>query len=178
MKLDYHLTFDHFLEHQLYAASHSKSAQKKRRNSRIIMAAAYAFLGLFILSLTEDDVLGGVFIAIGIGWYFAYPFYSRQRYRRHYQKYIRENYQSRINVPLELEVEPDFILSKDKSGESKVIMKEVEALVSLPNIFLIKMKSGVSFIVPKDSVLNQELWLETFQNIGIELVDETEWKWK
>lgn len=178
MKLDYHLTLDHFLEHQLYASNQSASVQKKRQNSRIILAAAYVLLGLIMLSISDRTVLGVVFIVLGLGWFLFYPNYSKWRYKRHYERYIKEHYQSRINVPIELEIHPDYLLSKDKTGESRVNKDEIEALIYLPNIYLIKMKSGVSFIIPQDSVIDQEKWKETFQQIGIEIKDETAWEWK
>lgn len=178
MKLNYHLTFDHYIEHQLFIASQSDSIRKKRRNTRFLVAVVYVILGLNFLRIEGSNIAAGAFIAFGIIWYFGYPFYSKHRYQRHYVKYIQEHYQNRIHLPVEMEIEKDFIRAVDKTGESRVNIGEVEALVSLPNTFLIKLKTGVSFVIPKDQVEEKEMLVEVFRNIGVEVLDEMEWQWK
>lgn len=178
MKLSYQLTLEDYLEHQLYVSSKSPAVQKKRRNSRIIMAVVYAILGLLMLRFADDYILVGLFFAIAVGWFFAYPLYSRNRYRRHYEKHIHDNYQNRINVPVEMEIDAEFILAKDKSGESKVKNSEVKALVSLPRIFLIQLKNDTSFILPKGYVSDGKKLENTFKNLGVQVKDETAWEWK
>jgi hypothetical protein len=135
-------------------------------------------LGLNFLRIDGSNIAAGAFIAFGIIWYFGYPFYSKHRYQRHYVKHIQEHYQNRIHLPVQMEIEKDFILAVDKTGDSRVNIDEVEALISLPHTFLIKLKTGVSFVVPKDHVEEKEMLVEVFRNMDIEVRDETDWHWK
>lgn len=178
MKLTYQLTCDHYLKHQLFIASQSHSVQQKRKRSRVLVSLVYIALGLLLLALDLQNFLGWTFVALAVGWYFWYPIYSKKRYYKHYEKYIQEHYQNRVNVPIDLEIEKEYILAKDKTAESKVNIEEVESLVSIPNIYLVKLKSGTSFIIPKDQVNDQKMLEEVFVNLGIRLWEDPEWEWK
>jgi hypothetical protein len=178
MKLSYQLAFEHYVEHQLFVASQSPAVRKKRQYSRFTMAVVYAILGFLMLRFSEDYFLTAVFFVIAVGWFFAYPYYSRQRYRKHYEKHIRDNYQNRVGVPVDMEIDQNTILAKDKSGESKIRTSEIKALVLLPGIFLIQLKNDTSFIIPKSYVADQEMLKQEFENLGVPFEDASTWEWR
>ena len=73
-------------------------------------------------------------------------------------------------------------VTKDDGGESKIIATETEEIVEIPSLFLLRLKSGQSLIIPKnkignaDEVKNELLGLADFLKISYTV--EENWKWK
>jgi hypothetical protein len=68
------------------------------------------------------------FLAASVLFLVFYPFCSRWRYKRHYQKFIRENYKNRFNEPAIIELTDEDVLNRDKTGGSKVNASETEEI--------------------------------------------------
>jgi hypothetical protein len=181
MKLEYTLEKSDFVVFQLYAASKSDRIKRKRFRNKIIFPLIYLALGLISL-LINDITLCTFSILVGSIWYLFYPKYERNRYIKHYQSYIEENYKNRFGKSETIEFENDAILSKDYTGESKLYLTEIEELNEINDYFFLKFNSGVSLIIPKNGILSSEpldqylVDLSTRLNIkhGIDL----DWKWK
>ena len=177
MKLKYELNNSDFLEYQLYTASKSKVHKKKRRNSRIILPILYFLIGVYLL--TRDRIyLAIVILMLGLLWFIFYPFYSRYRYKRHYKNHIKENYKNRVNTPVQLEFDSDFIDTIDYSAQSKIKASSFEKLVELQNHFFLTLASDQSLIIPKRVVTDQGLFKQKVSELNVEYVNELNWKWK
>jgi len=181
MKLQYSLEKNDYVTFQLFTASKSNRIIKKRRNNKILPPLIYIALAVVSYYL-EDIGLSVAFIIIGLLWFLFYPAYERKKYLRHYEKNIEENYKNRFGKLETLEFNEDYILSKDYSGEGKIILSEVEELNEIKEYFFLKFNSGVSLIIPKYKIDN----LEQVSNYLIGLVSglkkkhkvDLNWKWK
>ena len=178
MKLEYKLASTDYLEHQLYLASKSGSVKKKRRINRLVVPVIYIGIALYDFSREGSGVLGFIFLFIAILWFLLYPLYSRKRYKKHYLKHIEEHYKNLLNRDSEIVLNPDYLLLRDNSTESKVSLKEIECLVELKERFLIKLRTGLALIVPKKGIPDLEAFRENFKMLDVEFLDETHWEWR
>jgi len=181
MTIEYKLGKEDFLTYQLYSATKSESVRKSRNKARIRVPIVYVILSLLLYVFT-DTLLAGIFLAIGILWYFLSPFYLKRKYITHYSKYIDEHYKNRFGVLASLTFNSDTIESKDITGESKLNLSEVEEINEIKDYFFIKISSGVSLILPKDRIPESEKMEETIKTITekhqIKHNVEFDWKWK
>jgi len=67
---------------------------------------------------------------------------------------------------------------KDKTGEGKVNLDELEKLVETPHHFFLRLKSGVSIIFPKNKISDKTAFLSSFQAIGLEIEEDLDWERK
>lgn len=178
MKLEYSLTNDDFLEHQLYEASISKRIKSKRFKMRIISPLIYLGFGLFSLFANNNYILAAVFLIIAILWFLFYPRRSKKRHIKHYKNHIKDHYKNRINKVAELEFNKDYILSKDSSSESKISTTEIISLIELKNHLFLKLNSGFSLIIPKRAIENVSDFKKEITQLNIPLVDELNWCFK
>jgi hypothetical protein len=176
MKIEYKIEEQDFLNFQLFAASKSDRINKKKRNGWIfltlgsIMAAMYFY---FNLNTAMTIYFGIVTVIFGL----FYPKYFKWRYKKHYKAYIKENYSKRFGQIETLEFNKDSIYSKDKIGEGKINLSEIETINETDNHFFIKISTGVSLLIPKREVNNIDELRNKFEEIGLYIEDATKWKW-
>ncbi|WP_271768107.1 YcxB family protein [Aquimarina algiphila] len=178
MNLNYKLTNLDFLEYQLYASSKSKSHKKKRQNSRIIIPIIFLIYGLY-LTLKDKNYIGILVFGItAILWFAFYPIYSSWRYKRHFKKYVEENYKNRIDTSVEIILDENFVKAKDFTSETKINGTELKELIETKNHFFIKLTTDLSLIVPKHSIKDKAEFKRRLAELGTEYIDELNWKWK
>jgi len=178
MYLNYKLKSSDFLEYQLYSSSKSELHKKRRFRSRIIIPIIYLFLGLYVGYIREDNSIAIVFIGFAIVWFVFYPLYSRWRYKKHFQKHVKENYKNRINKPIEIDFEEDSIKTKDTTSESKINGTNLKELIETKNHYFIKLTTDLSIVIPKHSIENQTEFVERVTKLGAKYIDDLNWKWK
>lgn len=176
MKIEFQLTSSDFLQHQLYTASTSELVRKKRRNSRMVVPLMYIGIGIYFL-YTNSVIMSVAFIAVGALWYFLHPLYTRRRYRNFYKKHIAEHFKNRINRNTELSIDSECLYLKDDLNESKISTKEIINLVELRDHFLIRLKTGMAVVVPKNNIYDED-FRAYFVKMNVEYKDERNWEWK
>ncbi|MBB4804177.1 hypothetical protein HNP37_004263 [Flavobacterium nitrogenifigens] len=182
MTTNYQLDENDFLQYQLYTASKSERIKKKRLKSKIIIPIIYGLIVAFDLykGNTNSAI---VFLAMGILWFFLYPFWDKRHYIKHYKGFIKENYQNRFNKVVVIEFADDFISSNDISGsEMKIATSEIEEINEISSSIFIKFNIGNSLILPKNKIQNNDdiiLFLRQLANsLNIKYNIENDWKWK
>lgn len=181
MVFTYKIDEKDFLIHQLYVASMSDRIKKKRQKSKVRVPAIYIFLGLFFVFL-EVTSIGITLLIISPLWYFFYPIWEKGYYIKHYKGFIIENYKDRIDRNVNLEINNEFVITKENGSESKVLTSEFDEIVEIPSIILIKFKNGQWLILPKDKINELDLLtirlkeLAAYLNINYSLY--LQWKWK
>jgi hypothetical protein len=181
MELAYSLDENDFLNHQLYLASKSKRIKKSRLKRRIW--AVVAFLSMaWLFYLKKDSVLFWYFlVAAGLAAA-LYPFYLRRLYRRHYQKYIEENYGSKIGKRVEIKLDSEKLWSKDELSEGSINLSGLTEIVEVPTAFYLKTATSAALILPKIQVVNAEEVKAELQAIAkrysIPYQEELDWQWK
>lgn len=177
MTLEYEINERDFLDFQLFTASKSDRISKKKRNGWIILTLGTIAASLYFY-WDENIALSVycVFVAITSGLF--YPKYFNWRYKRHYKTYIQENYSKRFGQVEALEITNDRILSKDKTGEGKINLSEVERIDETKNHFFLKVSTGLSLVIPKKELETANKLRQKFKDIGLTVNDETNWTWK
>jgi hypothetical protein len=172
-----------YLTYQLYIASKTRRIRNARLRGWIL--APVMFLGLAYLFFESSNVvLGYYFLVLSGISVVLYPFYSRWRYKSHYKKFIAENYKNRFGEPCTIEINEDFITTKDRTGEAKINAEEVEVINEIKDFYFVKMKSGASLIISKIKTDPHELesLVEKLKDLrdkrGIQHNIELDWRWR
>jgi len=181
MTIDYKIEENDFLTHQLFIASKSDRIKKKRQRSKVILPLIYVAFGL--LCLFQDKVsLAIIFFIIGLLWFFIYPIWERRHYIKHYKGFIKENYKNRLGRTATLEFNNEYILAKDNGSESKVLTTELDEICEIPTTIYIRLKSGQSFILPKDKISEfdkvKARLKELADHLKIKYDTDEKWEWK
>ncbi len=181
MVVEFKITENDFLIHQLYLASISDRIRKKRQRNRIIVPLIYSVVGIIAFSLSNSTTTIICFI-IATLWFLFYPMREKRRYSKHYESFIKDSYKERIGRLAVIEFSNDFIVTKDEGSESKILTKEFEAMVELPTIILLKLKGGQSIILPKERIKNIDALIvrlnELADYLKIEYIMNDKWEWK
>ncbi len=169
---------DH-LTYQLFAASMSKRIKKKRFRSKIIIPILYMLLGiLFIFS--GSIVLAIAFILVAILWFLFYPKFERNRYLKHYQSFVTENFKDQGLSKIELNEETIHI--EEELGESKIHVKKISEINEIENYLFIMLGPGKGLIIPTNKIENLSdltKWItDTSEKYGIKKNYYPDWRWK
>ncbi len=105
------------------------------------------------------------FAAIACGIF--YPKYFKWRYKKYHKIYIEENYSKRFGQEEIIEINSDSIFSKNKTGEAKINISEVEKIDETENHFFLKISSGLSLLIPKRELTSVDVFREKLNNIGL-----------
>jgi hypothetical protein len=175
MKLEFELREDDFLIFQLFTSSTSPRIIRKKKNGWTFLTLGTILFAFLFYSF------GNAFLAIYMATFAVitalfYPKYFKWRYKRHYENFIKDNYANRLGLMQTLEFHPDHIFLKDKTGESKINLKEIEEMTEISSHFFIKLSSGVSLIVPKDRVNSDEVRAK-IKSLDLKINDLSHWKW-
>ncbi|UII26235.1 YcxB family protein [Fulvivirga maritima] len=181
-KYQFTLEEDDYLTHQLYTASQSKSAAN-RRKVRWFLMTGIMFLFSFFFYQKGNMWLTIYFAIIGVIVLILYPLYLKWLYQRHYRRYIKDKFSDKFGKTITLELYDDQLISKDEDDtQSKFAYRTVDHITELPKHFLIKVKSGVALIIPKERVNDPEqlknklTFISDFANAAY--LDQQKWKWK
>lgn len=177
MKLEYKIEEEDYLAYQLFTSSQSPAIQKKKTNSHILITSALALLGLAMISVSADKTFGFLYLIMAVAFGFYYPKYFKWRYKKHYLNHIRESYKQRIGLVVTLEFLEDTILAKDKTGESKLSLSEIEVVKETSQHFFLQFTTGVSVIIPKLDEEESAALKAKFEEVNIEVEDHLNWKW-
>lgn len=178
MTIEYKIEKTDFSSHQLYTASKSEAIKYEIKKVRIRLPIVYLILGL-LLFFFADIIFAIIFISIGIAWYIFSPYYLKNKYLRHYEKHIDENFKNRIGKTEQLSIRDDYIESISHLGESKTKITEIEEVNEIKDYFFIKLSSGDSFILPKANINSfSDHILKMISEFNIKHNVELDWKWK
>ena len=175
MKLEFELREEDFLTFQLFTSSTSPRIIRKKKNGWMFLTlGSILFAALFYSFGNIPLAVCMAFFAVTTALF--YPMYFKWRYKKHYQNFIKDNYSNRLGLMQTLEIHPDHVFLKDKTGESKIKIAEIEEMTEISSHFFIKISSGVSLIVPKDRINLEEVSAK-IKALDIKINDLSNWKW-
>ena len=181
MKITYSLDEKDYLTFQLFTAFHSPTVKRRRLLSKSIPAVAYLFFAVLFFYRGDLTMLFA-FLLLAVVWFFFYPIHDSNLYRRQYQKFIAENMNNKFGRKASLLFEGDLVKTKDEVSESSVKLSEIESITEIPTLFLVKLKTNQSFILPKDKLDVCDKLPAFFQKLeaekGIPYYVMNNWKWK
>ncbi len=179
MTIHYALDEKDFLTFQLFAAS--PSIVKRRRFTRFSFAAIYIILGGVLLAVGKLPI-GVILLLLGVLWFIVYPMYERKRYRNHYITHIKEHYEGRLNRPSSITFSKEGVETNNSGGESKLPYTELDAMQEIGGYIYIRLKTGVSFIIPKQKTDNPAETIAFLKNLASRLnipyATNLDWTWK
>jgi hypothetical protein len=179
MKLECNLDNNDYLQHQLYKASKRRSVKIQRIRSRIISSGILFLLGIYAYILFKNVFYIIVLGIISLIYFLIHPLYFRQLYRRHYSKFIKENYNINPEKKGFLEIYDNFILMKEEesASELKVDIKEIKEIVEIQTNYFIIVTDVSSIILPKNIETNEFINI-LINKYNVKINRELDWKWK
>ncbi len=186
MKLQFELLEDDYLIHQLYVASNTKMIQNKRRKATLLSACIYLIMGVHLFFF-EGLKSGGILLfLIAVLWFFVYPIFSKWRFKKFNQKYVRSLLKKPDQTKRHYYLEPDFIqiLKTEKIDgqetvlqESNINSTELDKLVELENQYLLGVKSNHYIVIPKRAIQDKETFHTLMASYNLKHVNELNWEW-
>lgn len=181
MTLTYSLDQEDFLTLQLFTASLSDRVKRQRNKSLVFWSIAFLCLA-WLCYQNEDRFLTYYFLGFAILFVFFYPIYSKWFYKRHYRRYVNEPYRNRFGKVASVTIDNEQIHAIDETEESKILISELEKIYEIAEYFFLKLKSGMTLIIPKLKIDNLDLLTEELKTIAdkqhIGFVAVNNWKWK
>lgn len=177
MKLEFKIYEQDFLDFQLFNASKSDRINKKKRSGWLLWTIGSIVVTIYFYfnqNIAMTIYFGIMAIVCGL----FYPNYFRWIYKKHYRTYIKDNYSKRFGQTERLEIKEDSIITKDKTGEGRINLTEIEKVDETENHFFLKISTGLSLIIPKREIENSGGLRSNFQNLGLIVNNERNWKWK
>jgi hypothetical protein len=172
------LSANDYLNHQLFMASKSKIVKRRIYGSWIIIVALP--LGASILLYREHQADSYYCLAAAIIWAVIHPFYSKWRYKKHYQNFIEQNYKNSIGMNFSIEFHDGYLSMSDDTGESKTKITELDEINEISDYVFIKMKINQSIIIPKRQL--RGFFMDELANVanrtGIKIKQDLQWKWR
>lgn len=185
MKIKYKVEEEDFLDYHLFITSKSGIVEKRKRNFWISLAISILVFGYFIYSDTDEASFNTNFIVriliifvipfMALG--FFYPKYIKKQYKKGYHKLVKENYSKVFGETTELEFNEAGLFSKEQNAEARMDLSEIEVINETPNYFFIKLRSGLSLIVPKKGLENSNEVKSEFKRLDLEVEEYLDWKW-
>jgi hypothetical protein len=181
MKIEFTLSEQDLLNHQLFAASKSKRIMKRRTQGKIFLLLIYMAIGIFIWE-RNGVVTGAVFFLVCMPLYFIYAYMERKQYVKHIGAYIEDQFKTRGARKTSLFFGDDFIEMKDGENESIVPYLELEAIYETGTLYSLTLKNGQGILIPKSHSKVPEDVSKTLSQLadreGIPFCQELNWKWK
>lgn len=177
MILEFRVDEQDFLTYQLFSISQSRMARKRMLCTWIILILYIGAMGFYFYFLHE--ILLAIFfwiLTVVLG--FFYPKILWWIYKRNYKAYNRENYSGRFGFICHLEIGDNSIFLKNKTGETTIAISETETVYETDRYFFVRIKTGVSCIIPKYKIANSDEVRTKFKNLGFYPVLITNNKWK
>lgn len=180
MKIQYSLSEEDMITHQLYLASTSERIMKERIIAKVAVPIMYVLVAIWYYFDNQIGLSVTILMLIPL-WYFLYPLWERKRYKSHYKSFIKEHFSTKVGRPSSLEFDNVVMILKDDGTETKILTTEIAEIVELPNIILIKLITGESLVISQNGAehpgVKQEL--KTLASaLSIEYRDDRNWRWK
>lgn len=180
MELTYSLGAEDFVAFQLHSAGASRYGRKRRLFARGATVAGIALFGASQWAAGKEGLAIAFFcgaLVLGI----VYPWISKRIYRRHFRRQVAENYRERIDSHATLRLEDGGMVSLGEDGEGVIRYSAVDQLAEIETLGLIKLKAGMSLLLPRDQIGDaklREFMTELGRRCDLELEDQRGRRWR
>ncbi len=181
MKLEFTLSEQDLLTHQLFAMSKSKRVMKRRAKGKLFLLLIYMAIGLFIWN-RNGVVVGAIFFLVCLPLYFLYAYMERKQYVKHIGAFVVEQFKTRGDKKTILMIGDTQIDMKDGDNESVIPLTELEAAYETGSFYSLELKSGQSILIPKNHLTEPgdtaSLLRQLTQRLDIPYEEQLNWKWR
>ena len=155
-RIEYQLTEEDLIRFNLYYSAHSELHKRQRRRHRLLVPVVYAVLaGLCCMS--RSFIVASVLAAFALVWFLVSPAWLRWRFRKHYEKHIRETKGETLKEPMTLELQPDGICTSSAVGESKFRYSAVDQIVENEGYTYVFISKAMALILPHDRIAQETI---------------------
>ncbi|MGX5687606.1 YcxB family protein [Arcticibacter tournemirensis] len=95
---------------------------------------------------------------------------------------MKEQFKDYDNRSVSLQIEDEYIYTKDEGSESKTSLTEIQEISEIPSLFLVKIKPAQSLIIAKRNIDNEQdikLKLQSLaKSLNVPFNNHLDWKWK
>lgn len=141
-----------FLAYHIFDDVTNSGSKKGKGVSYVWIFITIACLGYLAYEKANHTSTGTLEIIFLILCICSYPFFSRLNYIRHYKKFVRETYRNSFGKRYTLNFNNDFIGLAEDSGETRIMIQDVDEVFETLMHFFIKLKSNPSIIIPKNDL--------------------------
>lgn len=155
-EINYSLTESDLLNFQMYSAGDSKAVRRRILIGRCLLPLICLLLaGLFWLD--GDVAFALAFFVPGVLFALFMSRIIKQQHRRHFRNHIRDKCQGMLETEARLIIEDEGLRSIGPDSEGLIKYSGIESLAELEALFLIKLKQGLTLIIPKSCWPESEL---------------------
>lgn len=178
----FELEEDDFLRYQLYMASLAPGLKKMRLRKRITFPVVFLFFGILLLLAPTPAVTSFACWIFAVLWWLFYPFWDKELFRKRYRKFVQENYGYRFGKKVSVEITEGKITGNDNGYEINVKPKDVETVIFIPALIMIKISDNRLMLIPAERISESERFIEALADFSdkwnIPLQREPGWVWK
>lgn len=180
-RLEFSLTEEDYLLHQLFVSSKSTRINYNRKRSWIVLTLALGILA-FVFYRNGEKALMYYFSVLSVLCLFLYPMYLASYYKKHYRKFIVEHFKSRFNQDTTLSFTPSTIETTDISGELKINYAALEEISETADHIYLRLETGGSLIIPKKQIDDCAALVSFLKELALtwnlNYSEELNWRWK
>lgn len=181
MKLEFTLTQDDLLTHQLFATSKSKMVRKRRAQGKIFLLLIYMATGFFIWD-RNGVVAAALFFVICMPLYFIYAYLEAKQYKKQVQIFTEDRFKDRHNQVTTLEFDDQQIKMTDGEQENIVPLHALEVIHEIGALYSLTLENGQGILIPKAQLASipetTAMLQQLAEKLGIPYMEELNWKWK
>ncbi|WP_298516915.1 YcxB family protein [uncultured Kordia sp.] len=172
MTITYKIHEHDFVALYLFIFSKSEIIKKKRKKGWILLTITFAVISFYFLMKQESSmsISAGLVTLITVLYY---PKYFNWRYKKHYQKHVRNTHSKRFGQTEHMEISADSIIIKNTIGEGKIKTSEIKKIDETKDYFFLKISTDDLFFIPKKELTNTDALRMKFKEIGFTINDQT-----
>ena len=176
MKLEFILEEKDFVNYHLFSISENKNAKKIESIGKYVLAGFFLCFGLNLYN--SNNIEFAIFFGIlAIASILFFNKLYKSRMVKLQSKIVKNSYAKRIGEKENMEFTSDYLITEDKTGQSKIKRSEIECVNEVPNNFFIKLSNGSSFIVSKKGLVNIDQFKDECKALNITIIEHLDWKW-
>jgi hypothetical protein len=180
MTLEFKLTENDILQHQLYMASRSARLKKTWRKGKLQPLIFFAVAGLGFVYLNDVPFAIVLFCLVPI-WYFFWPVLTKSSYYTNLKNAVIDIYHAKVGVANTMQLLEDRILENDTFRESTYKVTTVKEIIELPAVILIQLSSNEAIVIPQNQLQNKEATITHLKYLSklwnVNYITEPGWKW-
>lgn len=181
MKIEFEITEEDLLAHQLFATANAMSVRKRRGRGRILLILIYIIAGVFIWYYS-GAFIGGLFFLACFPLYFLYLRMESNQYLKHIKAFVKGQMKERESAITTLHFEEDQVTMADGSNASTIPFTELSTIFEIQNLYSLKLNNGQAIVLPKNHTNpshNTEAKLHQLaEDLEIPFIQQLDWKWK
>jgi hypothetical protein len=181
MKIEFEISEEDLLAHQLFATANAISVRKRRGRGRILLVLIYLIAGIFIWT-SSGAVIAILFFLACFPLYFLFLRLESNQYLKQIKAFVKEQMKEREAAVTTLHFEDHQVTMADGSNASTIPLSEINTIFEIQHLYSLKLNNGQAIVLPKhhtnpsqdtDAKLHQ-----LAEDLEIPFIQQLDWKWK